>query len=84
MPFCWPSCFLLFCLQLFSLSLLFLHRLVVWGWGLRTDRVSISLSLPCQSFLIIIIIISVVVNSHGQVNHLYVYTEYNLLFLLRE
>ena len=47
MPFCWPSCSLLFCLQLFSLSLLFLHRLVVWGWGLRTDRVSISLSRPC-------------------------------------
>ena len=30
-PFCWPSCSLLFCLQLFSLSLLFLYRLVVWG-----------------------------------------------------
>ena len=47
MPFCWPSCSLLFCLQPFSLSLLFLYRLVVWGWGLRTDRVSISLSRPC-------------------------------------
>ena len=47
MPFYWPSCPLLFCLQLFSLSLLFLYRLVVWGWGLRTDRVSISLSRPC-------------------------------------
>ena len=47
MPFCWPSCSLRFCLQLFSLSLLFLYRLVVWGWGLRTDRVSISLSRPC-------------------------------------
>ena len=47
MPFCWPSCSFLFCLQLFSLSLLFLYRLVVWGWGLRTDRVSISLSRPC-------------------------------------
>ena len=47
-PFCWPSCPLLFfCLQLFSLSLLFLYRLVVWGWGLPTDRVSISLSWPC-------------------------------------
>ena len=32
MPFCWPSCSLLFCFQLFSLSLLFLYRLVVWGW----------------------------------------------------
>ena len=47
MPFCWPRCSLLFCLQLFSLSLLFLYRLVVWGWGPRTDRVSISLSRPC-------------------------------------
>ena len=57
MPFCWPSGSLLFCLQLFSLSLLFLYRLVVWGWSLWTDRVSISLSRPCQSFLLIIIII---------------------------
>ena len=47
MPFCRPSCFLLFYLQLFSLSLLFLYRLLVWGWGLQTDRVSISLSRPC-------------------------------------
>ena len=47
MPFCWPSCSLLFCLQLFSLSLLFLYRLVVWGWGLWTDRLSIFLSRPC-------------------------------------
>ena len=47
MPFCWPSCSLLFCLQLVSLSLLFLYRLVVWGWVLRTDRVAISLSRPC-------------------------------------
>ena len=45
--FCWPSCSLLFCLQLFSLSLLFLYRLVVWGWGLRIDIVSISLYRPC-------------------------------------
>ena len=45
--FCWPSSSLLFCLQQFSLSLLFLYRLAVWGWGLRTDRVSISLSRPC-------------------------------------
>ena len=38
---------LLFCLQLFFLSLLFPNRLVVWGWGLRTHMVSISLSQPC-------------------------------------
>ena len=47
MLFCWPSCSLLFCLQLFSLSFLFLHRFVVWGLGLWTDRVSIFLSRPC-------------------------------------
>ena len=49
--FCWPSCSLLFCLQQFSLSLLFLYRLVVWGWGLRTDRVWISLSRSCLANL---------------------------------
>ena len=47
MPFCWPSCSLLFCPQLFSLSLILLYRLVVWGWGLRTDIMSICLSWPC-------------------------------------
>ena len=57
MHFCWPSCSLLFCLKLFSLSLLFLYRLVVWGWGLRTGRVSISLSRPCIANLVLIIII---------------------------
>ena len=53
MPICWPSCSLLFCLQLYSLSLLFLYRLdrlVVWGCGPRTDRVSISLSRPLPTF----------------------------------
>ena len=45
--FCWASFSLLFCLQLFSLSRPFLYRLVVWGRGLRTDRVTISLSRPC-------------------------------------
>ena len=43
--------FSFFYLQLFSLSLLFLYRLLVWGWGLRTDRVSISLSRLCISHL---------------------------------
>ena len=46
MSLCWPNCSLLFCLQLFSRSLLLIYRLVMWGWGLRTDRVSISLSRP--------------------------------------
>ena len=42
----------------FSLSLLSVYRLVLWGWGLRTDRVYITLSHPCTAdiFLIIIII----------------------------
>ena len=51
-PFGRPSSSLLFCLQLFSLSLLFLYRSVVWGWGLRNDRVSISLSRPCIANLL--------------------------------
>ena len=38
---------LLFCLHMFSLSLFFLYRLVVWVWGLWTNRVSIFLSRPC-------------------------------------
>ena len=31
----------------FSLSLLSVYRLVLWGWGLQTDRVYITLSQPC-------------------------------------
>ena len=31
----------------FTLSLLPAYRLVLWGWGLRTDRVYITLSQPC-------------------------------------
>ena len=58
MSFYWPSCSLTFCLLLFSLSLLSFYALVLWGLGLRTDRVLIR-SLPalhCQPLLIIIII----------------------------
>ena len=33
----------------FFLSLLSVHRLVLWGWGLRTDRVYINLSQPCTA-----------------------------------
>ena len=61
MPFCWPSCSLLFCLQLFSISLLFLYRLVLWLWGLRTDRASISLSRTCIANLFLVIIITVMI-----------------------
>ena len=31
----------------FSLSLLSVNRLVLWGWGLQTGRVYITLSQPC-------------------------------------
>ena len=59
MNFCWPSCSLPFCLLLFYLSLPSFFRLVLWFWGLRTDRVLIALSQPCITniFLLIIIII---------------------------
>ena len=33
----------------FSISLLSVYRLVLWGWGLRTDRVYITLSQPCTN-----------------------------------
>ena len=35
----------------FSLSLLSAYRLVLWGWGLRTDMVYITLSQPGTLFL---------------------------------
>ena len=35
----------------FSLSLLSVYRLVLWGWDLRTDRVYIALSQPCTADL---------------------------------
>ena len=47
MPFYWPSCSLTFCLLLFSFSLISFCGLVLWGWGLRNDRVLITLSQPC-------------------------------------
>ena len=34
-----------------SLSLLSVYRLVLWGWGLRTDRVYTTLSQPCTADL---------------------------------
>ena len=45
-----PSCSILtIVLYSFSLSLLSVYRLVLWGWGLRTDRVYITLSQPCTA-----------------------------------
>ena len=35
----------------FSLSLFSLYMFVLWGWGLRTDRVNITLSQPCTADL---------------------------------
>ena len=35
-----------------SLSLLSIYRLVLWGWGLRTDKVYITLSQPCTADLL--------------------------------
>ena len=35
----------------FSLSLLPVYRLVLWGWGLPTDRMYITLSQPCTADL---------------------------------
>ena len=35
----------------FPLSLLSVYRLVLWGWGLQTDRVYITLSQPCTADL---------------------------------
>ena len=32
-------------------SLLSVYRLVLWGWGLRTDKVYITLSQPCTADL---------------------------------
>ena len=34
-----------------SISLLSVYRLVLWGWGRRTDRVYITLSQPCTADL---------------------------------
>ena len=41
-----PSYLLPFCLLLFFLSFLPFYGLVLWGWGLRTDRVLITLYQP--------------------------------------
>ena len=35
----------------FFFSLFSVHRFVLWGWGLRTDRVYITLSRPCAADL---------------------------------
>ena len=47
LPLCWPSCSLHFYVLLFSLFLLLFYGLVLWLWGLRTDRVLVALPQPC-------------------------------------
>ena len=70
--FYWPKMLYPFCnLLLFFPSLLSVYRLVLWDWGLRTDRVYITLSQPCTAdlFLIIIITISIYLIMYGVVVH---------------
>ena len=51
MVFYWPKMLYPFYnLLLFFPSLLSVYRLVLWGWGLRTDRVYITLSLALPTF----------------------------------
>ena len=53
-------------LLIFSLFLFSVYRLVLWGWGLWTDRLYITLSaLHCRDFLIIIIIIIIILIIKG-------------------
>ena len=48
----WPKLhYINYSLLVFSLSLLFVYRLVLWGWGLRTDMVYTTLSQPCTADL---------------------------------
>ena len=48
MPFYWPKLlYHYYVFYYYFLSLLSIYRLVLWGWGLRTDRVYTTLSQPC-------------------------------------
>ena len=48
----WPKLlYPYYSLLLFSLSLLSVYRLVLWGWGVRTDRAYTTLSQPCTADL---------------------------------
>ena len=48
----WPKLlYPCYSLLLFFPSLLSVYRLVLWGWGLRTDRVYTTLSQPCTDDL---------------------------------
>ena len=53
--FYWPKMlYPFYYLLLFFPSLLSVYRLVLWGWGLRTDRVYITLSQPCTADLFVV------------------------------
>ena len=53
MLFYWPKMLCPFYnLLLIFPSFLSVYRLVLWGWGLRTDRVHITLSQPCNADLL--------------------------------
>ena len=48
----WPKLlYPCYSLLYFSVSLLSVYRLVLWGWGLWTDRVYTTLSQPCTAWL---------------------------------
>ena len=52
MLFYWPKLlYAYYNLPLFFTFFSFVYRLVLWGWGLRTDRVYITLSQPCTADL---------------------------------
>ena len=52
MIFYWPKLlYPYYSLLLFSHSLLSVYRLVLWGWGLRTDGVYITVYQPCTADL---------------------------------
>ena len=52
MLFYWPKLlYPYYCLLLFFPFSFAVYRLVLWGWGLRTDRVYITLSQPCTAEL---------------------------------
>ena len=53
----WPAARFISCLLLFSPSLFSFYGLVLWGWGLRTDRALIALSQLCIAGLFLIIYI---------------------------
>ena len=49
------------------------YRLLLLGWGLRTDRVYITLSQPCTADLLIIIII-IIINYWERLHELKLYS----------